>query len=48
MARTLRRKLARHVAKRLLAGDAVIYLTMATTNTKKLLENVEDALKNGI
>ena len=29
------------------AIERVIYLTMATTNTKKLLENVEDALKNG-
>ena len=29
------------------AIERIIYLTMATTNTKKLLNNVEDALKNG-
>ena len=29
------------------AIERIIYLTMATTNTKKLLTNVEDALKNG-
>ena len=29
------------------AIERIIYLTMATTNTKKLLEKVEDALKNG-
>ena len=29
------------------AIERIIYLTMSTTNTKKLLENVEDALKNG-
>ena len=29
------------------AIERIIYLTMSTTNTKKLLENIEDALKNG-